>query len=61
VLANGGLDGVTRLFKICLPTQHPPELDLFALNMQAAHSSKTTQQTFTTQCEEQKTKKLTII
>jgi len=52
---------VTRLFKICLPTQHPPELDLFALNMQAAHSSKTTQQTFTTQCEEQKTKKLTII
>jgi hypothetical protein len=40
-----------------LLSQHPPELDLFALNMQAAHSSKTTEQTFTTQCEKQKTKK----
>jgi hypothetical protein len=27
-----------------MPTQHPPELDLFALNTQAAHSSKTKEQ-----------------
>lgn len=42
--------------KYALPTQHPPEIDLFALKMQVAHSSKTKAQTFTTQCEKQKKK-----
>jgi len=44
VLANADVYGATRLFKICLPTQYAPELDLFSLNMQAAHSSKTKEQ-----------------
>jgi hypothetical protein len=34
------------MMEYTLPTQHPPELDLFSLNMQAAHCSKTTEQTF---------------
>jgi phage antirepressor YoqD-like protein len=48
------------LMEYALPTQHPPERDLFSLNTQAAHSSKTTEQTFTTQHERQKTKNTII-